>query len=104
RRCAYSHQKIAWKPASVMSWLRSRNSGVSLYLSNVSCHCASFSGGSAPTMGCHSTIESPECVSRVTPPTTTMANTSAQQASSHKATGRRVGSKVEELESKWVKD
>ena len=41
-----------------------------------------------PTIGCHSTIDSPECVSRVTPPTTIIANTSAQQTKSHAATGR----------------
>ena len=39
-----------------------------------------------PTIGCHSTIESPECVRRVMPPTTTIANTSAQHTSSHAAT------------------
>ena len=42
-----------------------------------------------PTIGCHSTIDSPECVSRVTPPTTTIANTSAQQTSSQIATAWR---------------
>src|SRR5207342_1690651 len=73
--------------------------GVCLYLSKVSCHCASSRGGMAPTIGCHSTMESPECVSRVTPPTTTIAKTSAQQASSHHATGRRAGSNVVEEES-----
>ena len=36
-------------------------------------------------MGCHSVIDSPECVSRVTPPTTTIANTSAQQINSQAA-------------------
>ena len=46
-----------------------------------------FSGGSVPTIGCHSVIDSPECVSRVTPPTTTIANTSAQQTNSQAATG-----------------
>ena len=38
-------------------------------------------------MGFHSTIERPESVSRVTPPTTTMANTKAQQINSQIATG-----------------
>ena len=37
-------------------------------------------GGSVPTIGCHSTIDRPECVRRVTPPTTTIGNTRAQQA------------------------
>ena len=36
--------------------------------------------------GCHSTIESPDSVSLVTPPTTTMANTRAQQANNQMAT------------------
>src|SRR5687768_3598914 len=40
-----------------------------------------------PTMGCHSTMDSPEWVSRVTPPTTTMANTRAQQTSNQMAMG-----------------
>ena len=39
-------------------------------------------------MGCHSVIDRPECVSRVTPPTTIIANTSAQQTRSHAATAR----------------
>jgi hypothetical protein len=39
-------------------------------------------------MGCHSVIERPECVSRVTPPTTINANTSAQQTRSQVATIR----------------
>src|SRR5665213_2470766 len=43
----------------------------------------------APISGRHSTIESPECVSRVMPPTTTIAKTSAQQARSHAAMARR---------------
>src|SRR5438105_2329165 len=87
-RWKYSHQKIALKPSSVMSWLLRRNSGVRRYFANVSSHCAASSGGTAPTSGCHSTIESPECVRRVIPPTTTIANTSAQQASNHTETAR----------------
>ena len=89
-RWKYSHQKIDLKPSTVMSWLRSLNSGVSLYFSNVPAHWASFRGGSAPTSGCHSTMESPEWVRRVAPPTTTMAKTRAQQASSQAATGSRL--------------
>ena len=45
----------------------------------------SESGGSVPTIGCHSVIDRPECVSRVTPPTTTIAKTSAQQTNSQTA-------------------
>ena len=36
-------------------------------------------------MGCHSTMDRPERVRRVTPPTTTMQNSSAQQARSQAA-------------------
>ena len=39
-------------------------------------------------IGCHSVIDRPECVSRVTPPTTTIAKTSAQHASSQYAIAR----------------
>ena len=45
-------------------------------------------GGSVPTIGCHSVIDNPECVRRVTPPTTIMANTSAQHSNNHAATAR----------------
>src|SRR5512135_534855 len=74
---------------SVMPRLTSRYSGVAWYLVKASFHAASDSGGSVPTIGCHSVIDSPEWVSRVTPPTTTIANTSAQQTNSQAATGRR---------------
>ena len=77
------------KPSTSMSWLRSLNSGVSLYFSNCAAQSASVSGGIVPMKGCHSTMDRPEWVRRVTPPTTTMAKTRAQQASSHAATGRR---------------
>ena len=35
-------------------------------------------GGTTPEMGCHSTIESPDRVRRVTPPIITMRNMSRQ--------------------------
>ena len=60
-----------------------------LVLGESSFHRASVSGGTVPTSGCHSTIDSPEWVSRVTPPTTTMANTIAAHNSSQRATARR---------------
>ena len=62
-----------------MSGLTCRYSGVARYWAKASAQSASDSGGSVPTIGCHSVIDSPEWVSRVTPPTTTSANTSAQQ-------------------------
>lgn len=39
-------------------------------------------------MGLHSAIDSPDPVSRVTPPSTTIANTSAQQTNSQVAIAR----------------
>src|SRR5205809_622440 len=69
-RCRYSHQKMPLNSASVIALLICRYSGVSLYFANVCSHCASDSGGIAPTIGCHSVIDKPECVRRVTPPTT----------------------------------
>ncbi len=89
RRWKYSHQKMDLKPSTSMSWLRSLNSGVSLYFSNWAAQSASVSGGRVPMKGCHSTIDRPEWVRRVAPPTTTMAKTRAQQASSQAATARR---------------
>ena len=72
-----------------MPALTSWYSGVCRYLSKASLPLrASASGGSVPTIGCHSTIDSPEWVRRVTPPTTTIANTSAQQTRSHATTAR----------------
>src|SRR4030095_5874465 len=82
-RWKYSHQKIPLNSASVMPRLTCRYSGVAWYFSNAACHCVSSRGGSVPTIGCHSVIDRPECVRRVTPPTTTIANTSAQQTKSH---------------------
>jgi hypothetical protein len=68
-----------------LTWLYS---GVAWYWANATFHCASVRGGKVPTIGCHSVIDRPECVRRVTPPTTTMANTSAQQTSSQATTAR----------------
>ena len=48
-----------------------------MYFSNASSHCAWLNGGSAPVIGFHSVMERPDSVSRVAPPTTTIANTSA---------------------------
>jgi hypothetical protein len=79
---------MALNCAIVIAWLTCSNSGVCRYFANASFQSAADSGGSVPTMGCHSVIDSPECVSRVTPPTTTIANTSAQHASSQAMTGR----------------
>jgi hypothetical protein len=58
---------------------------------NSAAQAASDNGGMAPVTGCHSVIESPERVSRVTPPITTIAKIIAQQHSSQTATGRMFG-------------
>jgi hypothetical protein len=92
RRWKYSHQKMVLKPSTSIAWFTCRYSGVSRYLSKSSCQSAGESGGIAPTSGCHSTIDRPEWVSRVTPPTTTMAKTIAAQRKSHAATRRRAES------------
>src|SRR6266567_8088916 len=71
-----------------MSGLTWRNSGVARYREKALFQSASFMGGSVPMIGCHSVIDRPEWVNRVTPPTTTIANTSAQHRSSHAAIAR----------------
>src|SRR5262245_1484464 len=73
----------------LMPALRSRYCGIALYLSNSACQDAASSGGSTPVTGFHSTIESPDSVSRVAPPTTTVTTISAATASSHSLTARR---------------
>src|SRR5262245_12080943 len=73
----------------LMPALRSRYCGIALYLSNSACQDGASSGGSTPVTGFHSTIESPDSVSRVAPPTTTVTTISAATASSHSLTARR---------------
>jgi hypothetical protein len=51
-------------------------SGLILYLSNSSCHCWLFIGGLYPSND-HSVIDSPDFVSRVSPPIVTIPATSA---------------------------
>src|SRR5215467_6787056 len=69
--------------------LCSRYCGMVLYLSNSACHADASSGGTTPVTGFHSTIDRPDSVSRVAPPTTTVANIRAATASSHSRTARR---------------
>ena len=59
-----------------MPWLRSEYCGLALYLANSESQAASESGGMAPVTGRHSVIERPDPVSRVAPPTATIAMTS----------------------------
>ena len=47
---------------------------------DAACQAPSDSGGSTPITGFHSVIESPDSVSRVAPPTKTIASTNAATA------------------------
>src|SRR5215475_1202647 len=69
--------------------LCSRYCGMVLYLSNSARHADASSGGTTPVTGFHSTIDRPDSVSRVAPPTTTVTNIRAATASSHSRTARR---------------
>src|SRR6266436_7735202 len=73
----------------LMPALCSRYCGMVLYLSNSSRHADASSGGTTPVTGFHSTIDRPDSVSRVAPPTTTVTNIRAATASSHSRTARR---------------
>src|SRR5215472_14211537 len=74
-----------------MPALRCRYCGVVRYLSNALCHASADSGGKVPVTGCHSTIDRPDSVSRVAPPTSTMATMSAAIATSHSRIARMCG-------------
>src|ERR1700758_2437978 len=62
--------------------------GMWRYFSNSAAQAAAESGGTMPATGCHSVIDSPDRVSRVMPPITTMQKIMPQQNSSQTATGR----------------
>src|SRR5262249_7703397 len=68
---------------------RSRYWGIILYLSNSTCHARASSGGTTPVTGFHSTMERPDSVSRLAPPTITVTNIKAATASSQSLTARR---------------
>ena len=78
-----------------MPRLSSRYCGIAWYFSNSACQAASDSGGSTPVTGFHSTIERPDSVSRVAPPTTSVRKIIAATASSHSRTARRRNSETE---------
>ena len=59
-----------------MPWFTIRYSGMALYFSKAAFQPASLSGGTTPINGCHSVMESPESVSRVAPPISTIAKIS----------------------------
>ena len=62
-----------------------------LYCSNSLLHCASDNGGTIPVTGFHSTIDNPDSVRRVAPPTRMVATTSATTIESHQPMIRRCG-------------
>src|SRR5436190_5978547 len=68
---------------------RSRYCGMALYLSNSTCHALASSGGTTPVTGFHSTIERPDSVSRVAPPTVSVTNIKAAIANSQSLMARR---------------
>src|SRR5262245_58317034 len=72
-----------------MPRLSSRYCGMAWYLANSICHSACESGGRTPVTGFHSTIESPDSVSRVAPPTIRVSNIIAADTSSHSRIGRK---------------
>src|SRR6516164_8994933 len=71
-----------------MPALRCVYCGIAWYFSNSACQPASESGGMTPVTGRHSTIERPDSVSRVAPPTSTSAMTSAATAQSQSRIAR----------------
>ena len=62
---------------------------MALYLPNSAYHSTCESGRKTPVTGFHSTIESPDSVSRVAPPTINVSKIIAAEISSHSRTGRK---------------
>ena len=62
---------------------------VAWYFSNSASQVLSLTGGIVPVTGLHSTMDSPDSVSRVAPPTSRVAKTSAATAHSHNRMARR---------------
>ena len=56
-----------------MPALSSLYCGICWYFSNSAAQAAADSGGTMPVTGCHSVIDSPDRVSRVMPPITTIS-------------------------------
>src|ERR1700730_1558634 len=75
--------------SSAIPGLTMRNCGMVRYFSNSACHWTLLNGGAIPITGFHSTIESPDRVNRVAPPTITIAKTSPATVSSHNRIPRR---------------
>src|SRR5215471_5539861 len=62
---------------------------MALYLSNSASHVLASSGGMTPVTGFHSTIDRPDSVSRVAPPTVSVTNIKAATANSQSLRARR---------------
>src|SRR5256714_4082168 len=62
---------------------------MALYLSISACHALASSGGTTPVTGFHSTIDRPDSVSRVAPPTVSVTNINAATANSQNLRARR---------------
>src|SRR6266851_1478956 len=74
---------------SVIPLLASSYSDEVLYFSNSTIQALSLTGGKTPVTGRHSTIDSPESVRRVAPPTMTMTTRRAAIELSHNRIARR---------------
>jgi hypothetical protein len=61
---------------------------MALYFSNSACQALSLKGGTVPVSGFHSTIERPDSVSLVAPPTRTIAKISPATTRSHSRSAR----------------
>ena len=77
------------KSERLIPGLRSRYCGMAWYFSNSACQAGASSGGTTPVTGFHSTIDRPDSVSRVAPPTTKVRTISAATARSHSRMARR---------------
>src|SRR6476620_10024542 len=71
-----------------MPRLSSRYCGMVWYFANSARHWSSEVGGSTPVIGFHSTIDRPDSVKRVAPPTIKVRKIIAAAMSSHSRTGR----------------
>src|ERR1700733_16003552 len=87
-RWTYSHRKIVLKSPRLIPALSNLYCEVCWYLPNSAAQSAAESGGTIPVTGCHSVIDKPDHVRRVTPPITTIAKIMAQQTRSQAAIGR----------------
>src|SRR5271166_5889375 len=98
-RCAHSHQYMDLNSLRLIPGLRSRYCGIVLYFSNSACHALSSMGGKIPVTGFHSTMERPESVSLVAPPTTSVTKISAATVRSQSRTTEDEGRRRQRIRS-----